>query len=453
MWFANLEQLFSYPLPGIPRFLTALTEWGACAIIIMSLRCRLSKRTTMLWLLGILPVQILLRCLGSYEAGPFQQAIFILGMVVNLGFMFLCIGGLSKEPAQVVCFWWAAAFLLAEFTASLSWHICGSFLLEPSMLSLSGALLSLCPVIVCNGLVFYQLSKHKYAESECTWNLVGAALSVVILTFVASNAVVFGHSFWDSTSPPALLTSVSLIRTVVDLTGITFFWLILKNQREKQMGQEMVAINGIIDLQYQQYLDFRERSAYIARQCHDLKHHVDALRKICTVEERETYLTDLEDSISRYGFFCNTGSPVLDMILTQKMLRCQQLDIQLGYSADAKRLDILKPIDLCTLFGNLLDNAIECVQDIVEKERRQILVTVEFRNRFLYISVENCCDKEIARQVTLPETTKEDQRNHGYGGKSIAYTVEKYDGTFQIQSADGWFTASILIPANVPEVK
>lgn len=448
MLFLGLEEIFSTSQPGIPRMLTALAEWSACAVVVLLMHWRLPKVQTLLLLAAGLPIQIMLRCFGSYTPSPYLHFFFYVGMVVNVAFMLLLISGLTKEPAPVVLFWWAAAFLLAEFSASLGWQICCFATLEHSMLSLSGALLSLAPVAVCDILACRLFRGKVDAVSNCTWGTVWLVLVMAFLTFQASNTYVLHRTVWSTDSPPAFLTTISLIRLLAYSTGTVLFWLILKSLREKQLERDMATINGIVNLQYQQYLDFRERSAYIAQQCHDLKHQVAALRKNCTPEEQERYLAELEESVNRYGFFCNTGSPVLDTILTQKMLACRQLDIQLGYTADAKGLEALAPRDICILFGNLLDNAVEYVQSISEKERRQILVTVEPRNRFLYITVENCCDRQLTRQGGLPETTKEDRSNHGYGGKSIAYTVEKYDGTIQVQSEGGWFTASILLPVN-----
>lgn len=122
--------------------LTALAEWSACAAVVLLMRWRLPKVQTLLLLAAGLPIQIMLRCFGSYEPSPYSDFFFCAGMIVNVAFMMLMIEGLTKESAPIVLFWWAAVFLLAEFSASLGWQICCFATLEHSMLSLSGALLS-----------------------------------------------------------------------------------------------------------------------------------------------------------------------------------------------------------------------------------------------------------------------------------------------------------------------
>ena len=45
-------------------------------------------------------------------------------------------------------------------------------------------------------------------------------------------------------------------------------------------------------------------------------------------------------------------------------------------------------------------------------------------------------------------TTKRDKEFHGYGLKSIRYTVNKYDGAVSIDTKENWFDLKILIPAS-----
>ena len=446
--FPTWDEIFSAALPAIPRVLTGLAEWGAVLLAVIMLPKRFPKAVTGVFLALFLPIQIVLRCVGSYEVGDALMMVFFTGMVVNLCFMFLCIFMLAKVRVPVALFFWAAAFLWAEFAASLSWQICGFFMDAPTLLSLSGALLTLLPLTGCSVGAWLLFRDKAEILEEYPWEMAALAVIIALLTFLASNTNVLQQTLWHESDSRPLRMMIGTIRTLVDLAGVVLFFLMVKNTQKKRLERDMAAINGLVNLQYQQYLDFRDRSAYIARQCHDLKHQVAALRKNCTPEEQEQYLSELEDSINRYSLNCNTGNPVLDTILTQKLLYCGAHDIQLGYTAEARELEALSTRDICIIFGNLLDNAIEYVSELQDPERRQILVNAATANQFLHIEVENCCDWEISPSSTLPATTKQDRTNHGYGGKSVAYTVEKYGGTMQVQAADGWFTVSILIPLN-----
>ena len=102
--------------------------------------------------------------------------------------------------------------------------------------------------------------------------------------------------------------------------------------------------------------------------------------------------------------------------------------------------------DISVLFGNALDNAIEASLKVREPEQRLIHLSVSRHKDFLRIRVENRFDGPLKTINGLLRTTKADERNHGYGIKSIALTSEKYGGSATFSTRDGWFELRVLIP-------
>ena len=89
-------------------------------------------------------------------------------------------------------------------------------------------------------------------------------------------------------------------------------------------------------------------------------------------------------------------------------------------------LDFILVTDLCSFFGNALDNAIEHVIMIPEAEKRLIHLTVSAIKSFVFIKIENYCEDKIQKNENdLITTTKKDSKNHGFGLKSIRKAVEK----------------------------
>ena len=114
---------------------------------------------------------------------------------------------------------------------------------------------------------------------------------------------------------------------------------------------------------------------------------------------------------------------------------------------DGKLLDFMHVTDICTIFGNALDNAIENTVLIADPEKRLIHVTVSSQKSFVLISFSNYFEGELnLNDDNLPGTTKLDNVNHGYGLKSIKYAAEKYMGTMGIKTQDNWFELKLLIP-------
>jgi len=81
-----------------------------------------------------------------------------------------------------------------------------------------------------------------------------------------------------------------------------------------------------------------------------------------------------------------------------------------------------------------------------DKEKRLIHVSVSKQKNFLLLRFENYYDTELNYQGGAFITTKRDKEFHGYGLKSIRYTVNKYDGAVSIDTKENWFDLKILIP-------
>jgi sensor histidine kinase regulating citrate/malate metabolism len=154
----------------------------------------------------------------------------------------------------------------------------------------------------------------------------------------------------------------------------------------------------------------------------------------------------VEDSIGIYEAIVQTGNEVLDTILTEKSLYCKERGITVSCVADGQLLSFMQTMDLYSLFGNALDNAIEAVEKLPEKVMRQIDVLIYKQQRFLVIHIINPAGEQLIFEEGLPATTKSDKNFHGFGMRSMQYIVKKYDGFLTASQEDGCFSLKILIP-------
>lgn len=157
----------------------------------------------------------------------------------------------------------------------------------------------------------------------------------------------------------------------------------------------------------------------------------------------------MEQTVSNFETQYDTGNPVLDVVLSSKKMMCRSALITMECYMDAREMDFLDTAQICTIFGNALDNAIEYESRIEETEKRLIKVSVFSENHFLVIKISNYCEETILKSFEDPETTKENPEVHGYGIKGIRLAVEKYEGHMTIKQENNWFIVSILIP--IPE--
>ena len=195
-----------------------------------------------------------------------------------------------------------------------------------------------------------------------------------------------------------------------------------------------------------QYELSRENIALINQKCHDLKHQIGALRSMADGAERESKLNELEQSVMIYDSMVETGNNTIDTVLTEKSLICERDRIVLTCIADGECLRFMDTIDLYTIFGNLLDNAIECVRELENPQKRVISISIFSRANFVFIQCENYYEGELTLANGMPKSTKTPDGYHGFGINGIRQTAEKYDGFLTLETEGHIFLLRITIP-------
>ncbi len=150
----------------------------------------------------------------------------------------------------------------------------------------------------------------------------------------------------------------------------------------------------------------------------------------------------LQQQISSYENYYRTGNAYLDVIIRYKVKTAREKQIDFTtviHFADGAFLD---PLDISTIFGNALDNAIEASEKLAVP-RRVITVKARRIRDMLIILVEN---NALPDTDASGKTTKDDAFLHGFGLSNIRNTLEKYDGQCTVKCADGVFVLKIMIP-------
>lgn len=230
------------------------------------------------------------------------------------------------------------------------------------------------------------------------------------------------------------------------LCCVFILWLQLEQRVEVDWQVQAETERRLRRQMQEQYDLSRVNVELINRKCHDLKHQVAALRLERDPSAQEEGLRSIEQAVMIYDSVAQTGNEVLDTVLTQQSLICEQDHISWTCMADGKLLDFMTPVDLYTLFGNALDNAIESVRQIGDPQRRTVAVTVCRQHGAALIQIENYFSHAITVENGLPVTTKQDAEQHGYGLKSISDIAARYGGLARVQTDDDIFILSILLP-------
>ena len=238
----------------------------------------------------------------------------------------------------------------------------------------------------------------------------------------------------------------ALFNIVLQFYCITLLYLQSALFKKSSMRKELETIQLLWHQQKGQYQLSKETIELINHKCHDLKHQVQAIRAVKDEKERETYLERIEKSVQIYSAIVRTGNEILDTILTEKSLICENSGIHINCVADGSLLAFMNPVDLYTLFGNALDNAIEAVRKLESKEKRVIDIMLYERQSFLMLQIVNPMCGEVKFEDGLPLTTKAKNGYHGYGMKSMLHTIQKYEGHLTTEVKNGCFYFNVMLP-------
>lgn len=428
-------------LGNIPRLYTALADWLACLLYLFFL----PKRTAGWRRYTIHAVFLLLLGVFMQATGQVPQFWFLPCIAVSILIMYLYIRMQADVPARSAGYYCVRAFILGELAASLEWQL---YYYMAGRQGTPGA-----GVRVCILAVDYAAVYGAVFALERNYNDIASPLHVHKKEFLSTlfiGVAVYAASNLSYVSPDTpfsgkMTAEIYNIRTLVDLGGMAILFAHHMQLVEYRRKKERDALQNVLQAQYAQYRSAQDSIDLINKKYHDLKHQIAVLRSE-TSEEKAHYLDAMEQEIRSYEAQNKTGNEVLDTILTSKSLYCQQHDITLTCVADGAALDFMDTMDLCSLFGNALDNAIESVEKLPDSEQRLIHLVVARQKGFLWIRVENTYDGAFQADGTLPKTTKTDARYHGYGLKSIYDTAEKYGGTAEITTQENQFTLKVLFP-------
>ena len=141
-----------------------------------------------------------------------------------------------------------------------------------------------------------------------------------------------------------------------------------------------------------------------------------------------------------------TGSEAADILLGDKMAACQQEGITCTVMLDGALLSFIAELDLVTILGNAMDNAIEACRRMPQGAARYIQVRTREMPGFILLHVVNSCTGQARMEGSRFLTIKEDAENHGFGLSSIRHTAESYHGEMACRMEDGEFSLSLIFP-------
>lgn len=425
---------------NIPVLFTGIAEVIACLIYVVLLKKKISQNK-IITVICIATASILLYGCARKLFPVWMWPIYIMLRIV---FMYLLLYFVLDEKKTVLCYYALKAFMIAEFIASFEWQLVSFYNWGKSELTVVDILTAIV-IYVLAAVVIY-LIERKWTNDpisrEISRQEVVIAACVVMITFILSNI-----SFFTANTPfsGSGIFDMFNIRTIFDLMGIIILFALQSRISEIEMKVDMAVMDSALREQYMKYRNYQDSIELVNMKYHDLKHQLEDLKNQTISDKQSILINNIESELEAYSPQFDTGNQVLDALLDSRQSICRKKQIVITAVVDGRLLDFMHVADICTIFGNALDNAIESVVASEDVQKRLIHLEVKMVRQFVCIQIENTCEGEVILEQGVPQT-KKNNRNHGYGTKSIIRTVQKYNGNTLFSVEDNWFALKILIP-------
>ena len=281
------------------------------------------------------------------------------------------------------------------------------------------------------------------AIQVAVWNFVEKKRKIpsgtwVFLLFPVSQLLMVWNvakSFWLDESLAIPVIGGCLIGFLAD---ILLFYVLMNYGEKEKLKKQVQELNYIRALEEQHYQELQSRQEQIARIRHDFKNHLITALHLIETDNREqagALLEQLRDDVIKTEMKMYSENSVVNAVLSEKAMVCENAGIVLDSQVTLPNQLPIRPVHLCSLFSNLLDNAIHAAEKC-SKEERVIIVKAALYGDYLNVKVEN----------TVADFRKgEKPERKGYGQEIICDITKQYHGECYTEEKQNRYIAVVTL--------
>lgn len=290
---------------------------------------------------------------------------------------------------------------------------------------------------ICNG-IRVKRRKQSIHITSTYWLLYTVLFCIVILV----NLLIFRMGYELNSTYYNTLSTLG----VVGLLFCTFLVLYLYEKQAEQSAQLRMREQYERHLKSQvKHLDeILLKQEELRRVRHDMTNQLVAIQGYFhegDIAGGEAYVTSLLQNLQTPSARIKTGNSALDAILSTKKALAESKDISVDMEVQISDQLPLEPVDVCVIFGNALDNAIEACDRITQGEKKIRLVLVQREGKLLC----RITNTALSGITNVHSTSKKDKENHGFGLVNLRESLEKYDCEPVMDYNDGFFSMKFIV--------
>jgi len=417
-------------------------------------------------LLEWIPLYILLNSLSYKKTSSKVRHISFL-IIIFVSFT-VNILGVSPNIKITLCMLMSVIFYKSNYDVNLSKNLIvplGYFMILIGMEVLSISIVTIMNSINIKLLLDNHLYKLEFILLSKPFLLIGAlflkyhelsgeiyrkdvlCVGIPICTNILSLLIIFNYGLQGLNQHLVDNSVIILISFLLLLSSISLLIIIYKILKNNKLQLEHELIREKVNLEYSYYMKIENNQEKVKQLYHDMKNHMICISNLNNPNELEKYIENINIELRGMDNSFNTGNRIIDIIMSEKKAICIEKDVKFESFLDFSKLDFIDMTDMCIIFSNALDNAIQACDRISDLSiLKYISVKVTYVNSFCIINIENSKVNDIVKKNNVVVTDKKDKFMHGIGITNIKNTVKKYDGEISINSNDNKFTLTMMIP-------
>lgn len=291
------------------------------------------------------------------------------------------------------------------------------------------------------------IQRKSLSLSKLSKNLVILLLTTSSCSYLVTNFLV----------SQILSASVLVLQTAVIISMIFIFICILvvivlcflatDYRAEKEQNELLTAMNELTESNYRKLSALQKQMSKLN---HDFTKHIQVIQGLLhdnKNNEANSYIAELLKVPTERAVLCKSGNSVIDAVINSKIAETEQKKIQFTYQVSFALKTNISSVDLCTVLGNQIDNAIEACEKIKNPNDRHIAVHV-------YQQAANVAVFQVSNSVAinpflgneeLKTTKNSDNHLHGLGIPAIREVTARYDGILDTSYQNGEFLSSVML--------
>lgn len=249
-------------------------------------------------------------------------------------------------------------------------------------------------------------------------------------------------------SYPSALEVIMAINTILLTVLLPVF--IFRNRISEFFRESTEYQKAYIEAELSHFQQYKAAQEETRRFRHDIKNNLLCINDLLAqgkAEEGRKYLETLLGQVHSLSQKYVSGDEMLDSIISSKAHIMEKAYIDFSVEGVIAGELNIEAMDICSIFANALDNAIEA-SSAVNTEERFIKITIRSTSKLWLIRISNPVIQNVDTKKLFKNgfTTKKDKKHHGIGTFNIKRTVEKYGGVAEAECKDNIFSLEIVLP-------